>query len=100
MEPPCALAHVTKAGCEVWAPNQNPQAARDTVAGTLGLDKKKVKVHTTLLGGGFGRKSKPDFIAEAAIVSREIGAPVRAPARELAPRSHLYTSFRNGFSTQ
>jgi isoquinoline 1-oxidoreductase subunit beta len=77
MEPPCALAHVTKEGCEVWAPNQNPQAARDTVAGTLGLDKKQVKVHTTLLGGGFGRKSKPDFIAEAAIVSKEIGAPVR-----------------------
>ena len=77
MEPPCALARVTKEGCEVWAPNQNPQAARDTVAATLGLDKKQVKVHTTLLGGGFGRKSKPDFIAEAALVSREVGAPVR-----------------------
>lgn len=77
MEPPCALAHVTKEGCEIWAPNQNPQAARDTVAATLGLDKKQVKVHTTLLGGGFGRKSKPDFIAEAALVSREVKAPVR-----------------------
>jgi isoquinoline 1-oxidoreductase beta subunit len=77
MEPPCALAHTTKDGCEVWAPNQNPQAARDTVAASLGLDKKQVKVHTTLLGGGFGRKSKPDFIAEAALVSREVKAPVR-----------------------
>ncbi|MBL4850334.1 MAG: xanthine dehydrogenase family protein molybdopterin-binding subunit [Planctomycetes bacterium] len=77
MEPPCALVHVTKSGCEVWAPNQNPQGARDTVAATLGLKKEQVKVHTTLLGGGFGRKSKPDFIAEAALVSREIGAPVR-----------------------
>lgn len=77
MEPPCALAHVTEEGCEVWAPNQNPQAARDTVAATLGLDKKQVKIHTTLLGGGFGRKSKPDFIAEAALVSRELKAPVR-----------------------
>jgi isoquinoline 1-oxidoreductase beta subunit len=77
MEPPVATAHVTAEGCQVWAPNQNPQAARDTVAASLGLDKGKVKIHTTLLGGGFGRKSKPDFIAEAALLSRQVQAPVQ-----------------------
>ncbi|MBT8088020.1 MAG: molybdopterin-dependent oxidoreductase, partial [Gammaproteobacteria bacterium] len=63
--------------CEAWACTQNPQAAQDTVAGTLGIDKEKVKIHVTLLGGGFGRKSKPDFIAEAAWLARETGRPVR-----------------------
>jgi isoquinoline 1-oxidoreductase beta subunit len=77
MEPPVATAHVTPEGCDAWAPNQNPQAARDTVAAALDLDKSKVRIHTTLLGGGFGRKSKPDFIAEAALLSREVGAPVQ-----------------------
>ncbi|MCA8922043.1 MAG: xanthine dehydrogenase family protein molybdopterin-binding subunit [Planctomycetes bacterium] len=77
MEPPCALAHVTEAGCEAWAPTQNPQAAQDTVAAALGLPKEQVTVHVTLLGGGFGRKSKPDYVAEAALVSRAIGAPAQ-----------------------
>lgn len=77
MEPPVAVAHVTASGCEAWAPTQNPQAAQDTLAAALGLPKEQVKVHVTLLGGGFGRKSKPDYVAEAAIVSKEIGAPVQ-----------------------
>ena len=77
MEPLVATAHVTAAGCEVWAPTQHPQAARETVASVLGIGVERVKVHVTLLGGGFGRKSKPDFIAEAALLSREVGAPVR-----------------------
>lgn len=77
MEPPCAVARVTDEGCEVWAPTQNPQAARDTVAATLGLEKSQVTVNVTLLGGGFGRKSKPDYIAEAALISRAIKAPVQ-----------------------
>ena len=78
MEPPAAIAHMTAdGGCEVWACTQNPQAAQDTVAATLGLEKDQVKVHVTLLGGGFGRKSKPDFIAEAAWLARETGRPVK-----------------------
>jgi isoquinoline 1-oxidoreductase beta subunit len=78
MEPPCALAVVRDDGtCECWAPTQNPQAARDQVAGTLGIDKKDVTVHVTLLGGGFGRKSKPDHVAEAAWLSKQCGKPVK-----------------------
>ncbi|WP_437276036.1 molybdopterin cofactor-binding domain-containing protein [Sorangium sp. So ce375] len=77
MEPPSAVAKVDADGCEVWAPTQNPQAARAEVARALGLDEGKVTVHVTLLGGGFGRKSKPDYVAEAALVARAMGAPVR-----------------------
>ena len=78
MEPPAAIAHMTDdGGCEVWACTQNPQATQDTVASTLGLEKQQVKVHVTLLGGGFGRKSKPDFVAEAAWLARDVGRPVK-----------------------
>lgn len=77
MEPPVATAHVTAAGCTAWAPTQNPQAAQATVAQALGIEPEEVAVHVTLLGGGFGRKSKPDYVAEAALLSREIGAPVQ-----------------------
>lgn len=77
MEPPCAVARVSEGGCEVWAPTQNPQAARGEVAAALGIPSEKVKVNVTLLGGGFGRKSKPDFVVEAALLAKEAGVPVR-----------------------
>jgi isoquinoline 1-oxidoreductase subunit beta len=77
MEPPCAIAHVTDAGCHCWAPTQNPQAAQGSVAGALGIPPSKVRVDVTLLGGGFGRKSKPDYVTEAALLSREVQAPVQ-----------------------
>ena len=78
MEPPAATARVNEDGtCEVWACTQDPQSARNQVAGTLGIDKEQVTVYVTLLGGGFGRKSKPDFIAEAAWLARESGRPVK-----------------------
>ena len=78
MEPPAAVATMTDdGGCEVWACVQNPQATRDTVAATLGLEKAQVIVHVTLLGGGFGRKSKPDFAAEAAWLAQQSGQPVK-----------------------
>ncbi len=77
MEPPVALANVTAEGCEIWAPVQSPYAVRTDTAEALGLDPAKVTVHVTLLGGGFGRKSKGDFVTEAAWISKAVGAPVR-----------------------
>lgn len=77
MEPLVALADVRDGRAVVWAPTQNPQDARTEVARILGMSEDAVTVNVTLLGGGFGRKSKADFVAEAAFVSREIGAPVR-----------------------
>lgn len=70
MEPPVAIARITDGQAEVWAPVQNPQAARDGVARHLGLDPAAVTINVTLLGGGFGRKSKPDFIFEAADLAK------------------------------
>jgi isoquinoline 1-oxidoreductase beta subunit len=77
IEPPAALADVDADGCRVWACTQGPQGARDEVARVLGLPADKVAVNVTLLGGGFGRKSKPDFIVEAALLSKAVGSPVK-----------------------
>lgn len=77
MEPPCAVASFKDGFCEIWACTQNPQGARDVVAEVLGIPVDKVKINVTLLGGGFGRKSKPDFIVEAAMLAKEAGYPVK-----------------------
>ena len=77
MEPPAAVAEFRNGKVEVWAPTQNPQAVQDSVSQALGIDKKDVTCHVTLLGGGFGRKSKPDYCAEAAILSKKLGKPVK-----------------------
>ena len=77
MEPPAALANVANGMCEVWAPVQSPGGTREDVAKTLELPEDKVRVNTTLLGGGFGRKSKCDFVLEAALLSKELGVPVK-----------------------
>ncbi len=77
METPCAVAHVKNGKCEVWAPVQHPQWARQSVAKALGMDEANVTVNITLLGGGFGRKSKPDYVVEAALISHMSGMPVK-----------------------
>jgi isoquinoline 1-oxidoreductase beta subunit len=78
MEPPSATARIVDGHCEVWAPTQAPQVTREDVAKRLGLPFEKVTVHVTLLGGGFGRKSKPDFATEAAYLSQQMGGrPVK-----------------------
>ncbi|AOW11095.1 xanthine dehydrogenase family protein molybdopterin-binding subunit [Flavobacterium gilvum] len=77
MEVPNAVAWVQGDSCEVWAPTQSPQTARDEVVNYLGTAKEKVTVNVTFLGGGFGRKSKPDYIVEAVMVSKAINAPVQ-----------------------
>lgn len=79
MEPPVATVHIQDGGVEVWTSVQNPVAARDGVAARLGIAAEKVKVNVLLLGGGFGRKSKPDFVDEAAVVASAMpeGTPVK-----------------------
>jgi isoquinoline 1-oxidoreductase beta subunit len=77
MEPPVATARVTGDKAEIWAPVQSPGGTRDDVAKTLGIPVANVTVNVTLLGGGFGRKSKCDFALEAALLSKAIGAPVK-----------------------
>ena len=79
MEPPSATARIAADGrCEVWGPFQSPQAVRTDIAKRLELGADKVTVNVTLLGGGFGRKSKGDFATEAALLARETGGkPVK-----------------------
>ncbi|WP_210713611.1 xanthine dehydrogenase family protein molybdopterin-binding subunit [Pseudomonas sp. MWU349] len=70
MEPMVAVARFQDGRCEAWAPSQAPQVTRERIAERLGIGFDQVTVNVTLLGGGFGRKSKPDFILEAAILAK------------------------------
>ena len=84
MEPMCALVDATVQPVQVWGSVQSPNDTRKYVADALGMtdaegnpDPSGVECEVTLLGGGFGRKSQSDFVCEAAILSKMIGAPVR-----------------------
>ena len=78
MEPPSATVRVADGKCEAWAAVQSPGNTQEELAQKLGLKREDVTVNVTLLGGGFGRKSKCDFVLEAALLSREMGgAPVK-----------------------
>jgi isoquinoline 1-oxidoreductase beta subunit len=77
MEPPVAVADVQGDKAVVWSPTQNPQGVQEEVAKALGLKKENVVCHVTFLGGGFGRKSKPDYAVEAAVLSKKTGKPVK-----------------------
>ncbi|HEY2120999.1 MAG TPA: molybdopterin cofactor-binding domain-containing protein [Candidatus Acidoferrum sp.] len=77
MEPPAALANFQDGKVVIWAPTQNPQGAQEAVAAAVGVKKEDVTVNVTLLGGAFGRKSFPDFIVEASVLSQKTGKPVK-----------------------
>ena len=77
MEPPAAVAEFREGKVVTWAATQNPQAVQEAVADALGIAKTDVTCHVTLLGGGFGRKSKPDYVVEAALLSKQVGKPVK-----------------------
>jgi isoquinoline 1-oxidoreductase beta subunit len=77
LEPMNCTAHVRPGGCEIWAPTQHPQLLQQMAARLLGLAPADVRVHVTLLGGGFGRRAMPDFALEAVQLSKAAGAPVK-----------------------
>ncbi len=77
MEPPAATAKWDGDKVECWACTQAPQAARRTVAQVCGVPEENVTINVTWLGGGFGRKSKADFVVEAALIAREMGQAVK-----------------------
>ena len=77
MEPPAAVAEFKDGKVIAWTATQNPQAVQATVAAAVGIKPADVTCHVTLLGGGFGRKSKPDYVAEAAVLSKKVGKPVK-----------------------
>src|SRR6266699_1847840 len=100
MEPMNCTAHVRGVECDVWAPTQNQGDAQRVAAEVTGLPKEKVRIHTTLSGGGFGRRLEPDFVSEAVRVSQAVGGPVKVIwTREDEMRNGIYrpTSY-NRFS--
>jgi isoquinoline 1-oxidoreductase beta subunit len=92
MEPPAALAEWDDDGTVmVWGCTQAPQRARSIVSEHCEVPKEDVTIQVSWLGGGFGRKSKPDYFVEAALVSRAVGAPVKVVwTREDAVRHSYY----------
>jgi isoquinoline 1-oxidoreductase beta subunit len=77
MEPINCTAYVGKDQCDVWVPTQGQTVAQLVAGQVSGLPPDKVKIHTTYLGCGLGRRATPDFVAEAVIVSKVTGKPVK-----------------------
>jgi isoquinoline 1-oxidoreductase beta subunit len=77
MEPMNCTAHVRADGVDVWAPTQFQSGAQALGAKIGGVPPEQVKIHTTYLGGGFGRRFELDFIQEALETSKAVGAPVK-----------------------
>jgi isoquinoline 1-oxidoreductase beta subunit len=110
LEPMNCTAHVRSDGCDVWVPTQAQQGAWEAAARESGLRKSAVRIHTTYLGGGFGRRGLQDFVIEAVQVSRAMQTPVQVlwtreddlchdfyrPAHRPAHRAVLRAALRRG----
>ena len=77
MEPMNCTAHVRAGGADVWAPTQAPTNFQRTAAQIAGLNAKDVKLHVTMVGGGFGRRSRTDVLDDAVRLSKLTGVPVK-----------------------
>jgi isoquinoline 1-oxidoreductase beta subunit len=77
MEPQNATAHVTADRCEIWAPTQSPGLTMEEAVRITGFERSAISVHTTHVGGAFGRRSMTDFVAEAIHVSMKMNKPVK-----------------------
>ncbi len=77
MEPMNCTAHVRGDGCDVWVPTQNQTGVQKLAAKIAGLKPEQVNVHTTYLGGGFGRRFETDVVEEALLLSKATGKPVK-----------------------
>jgi isoquinoline 1-oxidoreductase beta subunit len=77
MEPMNATADVRADGCDIYAPTQGQTSAQDAAMKLTGLPRQQVRVHTTFLGGGFGRRGDKDFVVDAVECSKAVGRPVK-----------------------
>lgn len=106
MEPLNATASVKDGRAEIWVGCQNPLGFRRDVATSLGLDPKNVTLHNHAMGGGFGRKARPDYALQAAHLAEIVGRPVQLIwSREEDVRQDFYrpavqSRFRAAFDAQ
>ncbi len=106
MEPLNATADVRDGRCEVWIGCQNPLGFRRDIAATLGMDPENVTLHNQSMGGGFGRKARPDWALQVAYLAKEVGRPVQLIwSREEDVRQDFYrpavqSRFRAAFDEQ
>ena len=77
MEPMNCTAHVTSDSCEVWVPTQNQTDTLKAVMEVTDFSEDQIQIHTTLLGGAFGRRSEWDFVTQAVMVSKALKKPVQ-----------------------
>ncbi len=77
MSPMNCTASVTAEGCEIWAPTQSQTISAQVASQLTGLPPEKVRLHTTLLGGGFGRRFELDVLIQAVLISKAVGQPVK-----------------------
>jgi isoquinoline 1-oxidoreductase beta subunit len=77
MEPQAAVVHARSDSAEVWCGTQVPTSAQAAAAKELGLAPGKVTLHNQLIGGAFGRKLEPDYVAQAAAIARQCAFPVK-----------------------
>lgn len=79
MEPLNCTVSISEGGCEVWTGTQMQGTDQPAIAKILGIKPEQVTMHTTFLGGGFGRRANPaaDFVSEATHVAKAAGLPVK-----------------------
>jgi isoquinoline 1-oxidoreductase beta subunit len=77
MEPMNCTVDIRADRAEAWSPTQAPDWTRSAIAQVTGLPQPSIKVNTTLMGGGFGRRYQADYVVEAAQVGKAVGAPVQ-----------------------
>jgi isoquinoline 1-oxidoreductase beta subunit len=77
MEPQNCVASYRDGKVEIWAPTQNPAAGSKGLARALGIAPENITIHMIRCGGGFGRRLANDYMIEASVISKEIGAPVK-----------------------
>ena len=77
MEPMNCTADVRANSCDVWVPTQGQTASHEAAMAASGLKADAVSIHTTYLGGGFGRRGEADFVTDAVETSKAVGKPVK-----------------------
>jgi isoquinoline 1-oxidoreductase beta subunit len=77
LEPMNCTANVTDNFCEVWVPTQSQGGCMDAAKEITGLDEEQIQIHTTYLGGGFGRRGETDYVKQSLILAKALGKPIK-----------------------